>query len=729
MRSFSAWSGRDALLASTSQASCSPGASLHFPRSCRASSASASGMLDVRVFDFPHPPKHSRRQNISRCLARQVEAAVLPAVSASKSVDGVGDGDPPDIEGPPAPSGQGKEHQQHEPQSDSDFRALLQLLKSHQESHATPSGALCNQKFRGALQTGRGQWKDVWECYQLVEAMEIKLERTTYTMIWERAAHDIKLDMAYQVFRRMGDVHGCPDQREYVTIISRLLKARKKRGLPHAQLAYECWHELRKAWGPMMDEVSWRAGVNACVEVGKLDEALKIIQRMRANNLRPGRGSYNMIIKYHCKSGDMDAARQVLRDRHQNGFYPDLYSFNTLIDGYVQAGDMEMARAVLDRAGYEGLQPDVISFSTYINGCAKTGNLKEARKTLDEMTIIGVTPNVYTYSGILESHIKCGDMDGAEEMLQSMHTHGVVRPNAVMYNALIRAYGKQENLLGYGHCLRLLQEMKDRNVAPGVDTYSTLMDAAVKGGMGKESVLDLLVQLKAVGLEPDAVVWTTLMKMHQMQGTQNEAAGPFTVMATSMNTYADLKNEAAGPLIVMATSVNTYADSKALNMLVHVYASSGNMEAAEAATIGAARFAHNRGLKPPVESFGALIVGYHRLGQLQPLLTTFRRFLRLGGTPHERMAEVVVKACLRYGDPKTALKAIRAMQLAGVDDACFERCRELVFHHELRLDDGEGGDSGDDGDGGKGKKEDAMWFERLKWFVGLPNKYYEASWP
>ena len=142
--------------------------------------------------------------------------------------------------------------------------------------------------------------------------------------------------------------------------------------------------------------------------------------------------------------------------------------------------------------------------------------------------------------------------------------------------------------------------------------------------------------------------------------------------------------------------------------------------------------------------------GYYRLGQLQPLLAAFRRFLRLGGKPHRRMADAVVQLCLQQGQARVALQAIRAMQLAGVDAADWQRFREIVLQHQSSLSRGGNGSSStrsgtgalqgirdagrvgmmeQDGssDSGSGSNPDIA-LERLKWFLGLPNTYYQSDW-
>ncbi len=53
------------------------------------------------------------------------------------------------------------------------------------------------------------------------------------------------------------------------------------------------------------------AGMNVCVDTGRLDEAQRILDVMRAAGLSPGWASYHILMKYHARRGDMDAARRL----------------------------------------------------------------------------------------------------------------------------------------------------------------------------------------------------------------------------------------------------------------------------------------------------------------------------------------------------------------------------------------------------------------------------------
>ena len=64
------------------------------------------------------------------------------------------------------------------------------------------------------------------------------------------------------------------------------------------------------------------SGINACVEEGKLEEVMGLLKRMRELQLQPGKGSFNMIIKYHCRRGGRESWLGEESDYRNLGMLP-----------------------------------------------------------------------------------------------------------------------------------------------------------------------------------------------------------------------------------------------------------------------------------------------------------------------------------------------------------------------------------------------------------------------
>lgn len=435
----------------------------------------------------------------------------------------------------------------------------------------------------------------------------------------------------------------------------------------------------------------------------------------------------------------MEGAIKALHEMQSVGLSPDLFTYNTLICGYSRKGDVDKAKVALDRAVEEGFPPDVHTYSAYLHALAKKGDYENARNIISTMWLSSspsARPNAWSYSALMEAHLNAGDTKGAEEAYEEMKSRGLAYSSAVG-NLLIKSRLK-EGSVGLERAFKILSAMISDGVEVGADSYCLFMNHhAISGEEGSDQeVLKLLSEMRALRIAPDAVQLSTLAKALVRLGRSSEAL--------KIASEIDACENAGGP------------DLMAMNQAVHLFCQSGNMSKAEAAADRAASFAQSRGLPPPVEAYGALVKGYYKKKELGPLVAAFRKFLSLGGIPHRSMANAVVRLCLLKGDNTTALQAIRAMKLLGVDMDP-ERYRSWVMQVQKRaeewkkrVDAAEGKRSqeaqpdfmacSDEGLSSKNDEKSSQTFfndrivresqvglERLKWFLGLPNSYYRSE--
>ncbi|MEW5302547.1 MAG: hypothetical protein WDW36_005322 [Sanguina aurantia] len=589
---------------------------------------------------------------------------------------------------------------------------------------------------------------------------------------------------AVDVFHQLGDVHGPPSPHVYVTLISRLLHV-KRRGVPNLSLALQLWEELARS-GVQLDAASYRAGINAHVEAGRLKEALELIDAMSAAGVRPGRESFNMLIKGYTALGDMESARQVLPLMRKYAAKPDTITFNTLLSGFSHAGDLDMAREVITKAHSYGFPPDVHSFTTLMQGYANARLLTEAEAILtEEMPAANIRPNQHTFGILINGYLRAADVQGARRQVERMAVAGV-EMNLTLYNMMLKGYCRAGDEAGSS---RTMAELRAAGFVPGTDTYSTIIQAAIRAG-DEQLAFKVFSEMKEAGCVIDAAVYTMMMGLYKMRmyetrgselmhviypgsssppsapprtpaaatptaaaaaaapvppsssdgtptngdgnghahGTQQtnghtngngtsssaplpsleSSRGPLPALDSSSSPEAtserlspesppvrsvplnSIPRVASAPeatsaaaavaglgpesyrraiatFQAMVASPLVYVDVEAWSALVDVHVVGGDMAAAEEAAAAAASLAASLSQRPPVHAFNALINGYVRLRQLAPALDAFRQFLTLGGVPPRKMCDRVIKLAFFLGDFTAANKAMRAMQLVGVE--------------------------------------------------------------
>ena len=117
-----------------------------------------------------------------------------------------------------------------------------------------------------------------------------------------------------------------------------------------------------------------------------------------------------------------------------------------------------------------------------------------------------------------------------------------------------------------------------------------------------------------------------------------------------------------------------------------------------------------------------------------PAVDVVRRFHGAGGTPDQQMLDQLVDLCVRTGEFKVAMQAVRAMELMGteVDKGKYKALVVRQMKRQERAGQGGGGGGGASGLGGRArsqqaqrKQEKIVQFERFKFWLGLPNSYYD----
>lgn len=614
---------------------------------------------------------------------------------------------------------------------------------------------------------------DVRKLYKLVYRLEYQLKYNTYQAVLRSLLAINDVDAAVNVFRDLQNRGMAPNKVTYCCLISALGKQRR-RGSRYAHVAYELWQELRTASSlPLMsdlDPVALRTGMKACVDVGKIDEAQDLLECSIAQTGKADVRAYNIIIKGHASNKDIPALEAVVEDMKTAGVKPSSVTFNILIDAHARAGMLEKAREqMMEAAATKDVALDAWSYTSLIKACVEKDDMDGALAIRQEMQNAGIAATCITYSTLIDGFVRRGDVSRARSLLDEMIASGA-EPSAVTYNSLLRgcmessseaesddSWSAQKragksfsptsssssslppyrndntsntNGMSLLDGVELLDDMRGRGILPAVDTFNTLMSAAVSSD-DSYLALGLYERMLEAGLRPDGVTYTVLMMAYGRVGRVADAVGAFESLSRDPNAAMDVA---------------------AYNAMVDAFARTGEMAAAEKMVDSACKFAKKCRQPPPVEAYGALVAGYARLQHVELAVRAVRRFHAAGGTPDEQMLDQLAELGVRTGEFKVAMQAVRALELMGrsIDK---EKYKEMVLRKMKARSSASGGnvekEEGDDsvemitamrgGDGrgaskrrGNSKANAAqgssvnVYLERFKFWLGLPNSYYDA---
>ena len=119
--------------------------------------------------------------------------------------------------------------------------------------------------------------------------------------------------------------------------------------------------------------------INACVKNDRLDLALVLIDKMKADKLKLNTIVYTTLIKGFSRARKLDKALEIFATMKENRCSrPNQITYNGLFNECVKCGKLDKASEIFDEMKSGHIRPDLITFSTLIKGFCRAGNMRKA---------------------------------------------------------------------------------------------------------------------------------------------------------------------------------------------------------------------------------------------------------------------------------------------------------------------------------------------------------------
>ena len=306
-----------------------------------------------------------------------------------------------------------------------------------------------------------------------------------------------------------------PDSKSYLHVL-RALSKRGMSSITHMeQIVNEIEQNSERNMNAILNTEIYNTLVKVYAEYGRGREAEATLQKMKKTflhgnkEIKPNSVTWNSVIKAYIKSADKGAAYNASRILQEMATFaqenpetqPDTVTISIMLqalsrkckNGDIRAKDQ--AVLILNRMlssyehGMECMKPDKIIFSKVIDCVAKAG-----------------APN----SG-----------DEGMELLARMErfskTCGTELIDSVIYNTVIQALANSQSKNAALEADKLFQKMKakcDKNCAPTVATYTSLINAWGKGGskLSTKRILELLHEVEThTNITPNTVLYASAL--------------------------------------------------------------------------------------------------------------------------------------------------------------------------------------------------------------------------
>lgn len=246
----------------------------------------------------------------------------------------------------------------------------------------------------------------------------VPANRVTYNILLKGYCQQLQIEKAKELVRDMTNSGILPDVVSYNTLIDGCILAEDSSG------ALNYFNEMRVR-GLAPTKISYTTLMKAFALSGQPNLASKVFDEMLKDpRVKVDQVAWNMLVEGYCKLGLIEEAKKVVERMKENGFYPNVATYGSLANGIAVARKPGEAlllwkevkerckvRYKEDEADEEEtslaptIKPDEGLLDTLADICVRAAFFKKALEIVACMEEYGILPNKTKYSRIyVEMH-------------------------------------------------------------------------------------------------------------------------------------------------------------------------------------------------------------------------------------------------------------------------------------------------------------------------------------
>lgn len=356
---------------------------------------------------------------------------------------------------------------------------------------------------------------EAWAIVEDMSSMGIAPDRNTFNHLIH-ASRRLHSGAMWDILDKMDAANIPPNERTFQLMIQRHTTPERK----NLEFALQCVYEMGTR-GLILELTIAQDVIGLAAELGFPRLAIDLAENFEATSVR--RLSSETWIGCLASSAEVLYAKGVQR------------CWEKVISDLNVTPDEGLCLDVLHTAGRHGLSDlatDVIRvlrilgadwqeyhFAPLVEAMCNAGNLKDAFGTLDLMRSSHIFPTAVTTQPIYEVLKQNVDkVDGAWELLDKLRSEGKTIDRTAI-NAIIRAAISLSDLQ---RAVGAYKAFPDYKCVPDIDTFNSLLSGCIIAshrGLGDRLLLDL----KELGIKPDATTYERIIVLCLTQATYEDA--------------------------------------------------------------------------------------------------------------------------------------------------------------------------------------------------------------
>jgi len=169
-----------------------------------------------------------------------------------------------------------------------------------------------------------------------------------------------------------------PDLITYSTVIKGYSK------MKDSDKVLDIYYYLKGREDIILDEVIFNSILDGLLKSGKFQEALKIYEDMKKQEIKRSNATFSILIKIFSKMNNVEKAVEVYNEMISEKMKPSLITYTSILQILIKSKRIQNAIEIFEEILENKMNADQVLFNVIINGCVFNGKLEEACKFLFE---------------------------------------------------------------------------------------------------------------------------------------------------------------------------------------------------------------------------------------------------------------------------------------------------------------------------------------------------------
>ncbi|KAL5776731.1 hypothetical protein ACOSP7_009657 [Xanthoceras sorbifolium] len=271
-----------------------------------------------------------------------------------------------------------------------------------------------------------------------------------------------------------------------------------------------------------LDTVSWTSMISGYVQADLPEEALEVFEKMKKVGHIPDQVAFVTVINACVHLGRLDDACELFSQMRN----PNVVAWNVMISGHSKRGYEAEAVKIFQKMRKTGVKSSRSTLGSVLSAISSLAALDFGLIVHAEAIKQGLNSNIYVGSSLISMYAKCKQMESAKKVFDSLD-----EKNIVLWNAMLGGYSQN----GYAHeVLELFSEMKSSGFHADDFTYTSILSSCAC-----LEYLEMGCQLHTViiknNLASNLFVGNALVDMYAKSGALTEARQLFDRMRNQDN--------------------------------------------------------------------------------------------------------------------------------------------------------------------------------------------------